>query len=144
MTLSIILLSSLASGKQDNTTTYLMAGRDMHWFPVFVSLLVSYLSAITLLGVPSEIYTYGLQYTVLCFTYFILIGVGAIIFLPIFYQLQVCMMSCYAVMQKVFIEIFLSPVSFSEKQAAKPSLLAVCYSSDSYIVPGPYNLTFMT
>merc|ERR1711962_1274732 len=66
-----------------------MAGRNMHWFPAFVSLLVSYLSAITLLGVPSEIYTYGMQYTVLCFSYFILIGVGAIIFLPIFYNLQV-------------------------------------------------------
>ena len=76
-------------GKQSNTKEYLMAGRDMHWFPVFVSLLVSYLSAITLLGVPSEIYTYGLQYIVLCFSYFILVGAGALIFLPIFYRLQV-------------------------------------------------------
>ena len=76
-------------GKQSSTTEYLMAGRNMHWFPVFVSLLVSYLSAITLLGVPSEIYTYGVQYVVLCFSYFLLIGAGAIIFLPIFYRLQV-------------------------------------------------------
>lgn len=75
-------------GKQNNTQEYLMAGRNMHWFPVFVSLLVSYLSAITLLGVPSEVYTYGLQYIVLCFSYFILIGAGAIIFLPIFYRQQ--------------------------------------------------------
>jgi len=60
-------------GKQSNTKTYLMAGRDMHWFPVFVSLLVSFLSAITLLGVPSEIYTYGVQFIVLCFSYFIFI-----------------------------------------------------------------------
>ena len=74
--------------KQKSTNEYLMAGRNMSWFPVFVSLLASYLSAITLLGVPSEIYTYGIQYVVLCFSYFILIPVGAIVFLPIFYKLQ--------------------------------------------------------
>lgn len=76
-------------GKQKDTKEYLMAGRDMHWAPVMVSLLVSYLSAITLLGVPSEIYTYGIQYVVLIFSYFILIGVAVVIFLPLFYRLQI-------------------------------------------------------
>merc|ERR1719447_1371635 len=59
----------------------------MHWFPVFVSLLVSFLSAITLLGFPSEIYTYGLQFVVFCFSCFIFITVGAVVYLPIFYRL---------------------------------------------------------
>ena len=86
---SIIGIYFAYGGKQSSTKEYLMAGRDMHWFPVFVSLLVSYLSAVTLLGVPSEVYTYGLQYIVLCLSYFILIGVAVIIFLPLFYRLQV-------------------------------------------------------
>ena len=86
---SVIGIYFACGGKQKSTKEYLMAGRDMHWFPVFVSLLASYLSAITLLGVPSEIYTYGIQYIVLCFSYFILIGAGVVIFLPIFYKLQV-------------------------------------------------------
>ncbi|XP_066913221.1 sodium-coupled monocarboxylate transporter 1-like isoform X2 [Clytia hemisphaerica] len=86
---SVIGIYFAYGGKQKSTKEYLMAGRDMPWFPVFVSLLASYLSAITLLGVPSEIYTYGVQYIVLCFSYFILIGAGVIIFLPIFYKLQV-------------------------------------------------------
>ena len=86
---SIIGIYFAYGGKQKSTKEYLMAGRDMHWFPVFVSLLASYLSAITLLGVPSEIYTYGVQYIVLCLSYFILIGAGVYIFLPIFYRLQV-------------------------------------------------------
>ena len=86
---SIIGIYFAYGGKQSNTKEYLMAGRDMSWFPIFVSLLASYLSAITLLGVPSEIFTYGAQYVVLCFSYFILIGAGVIIFLPIFYKLQV-------------------------------------------------------
>ena len=70
---SVIGVYFAYGGKQSNTKEYLMAGRDMSWFPIFVSLLASYLSAITLLGVPSEIYTYGLQYIVLCFSYFILV-----------------------------------------------------------------------
>lgn len=86
---SVIGVYFAYGGKQSNTKEYLMAGRDMTWFPVFVSLLASYLSAITLLGVPSEIYTYGLQYIVLCFSYFILVTVAGVIFLPLFYKLQV-------------------------------------------------------
>ena len=85
---SIIGIYFACGGKQSSTKEYLMAGRNMPWFPIFVSLLASYLSAITLLGVPSEIYTYGLQYIVLCFSYFILIGVSVVIFLPIFYQIH--------------------------------------------------------
>lgn len=86
---SVIGIYFACGGKQSSTREYLMAGRDMSWFPIFVSLLASYLSAITLLGVPSEIYTYGLQYIVLCFSYFILITVAAVIFLPLFYKLQI-------------------------------------------------------
>lgn len=86
---SVIGVYFAYGGKQSNTREYLMAGRDMSWFPIFVSLLASYLSAITLLGVPSEIYTYGLQYIVLCFSYFILVTVAGVVFLPLFYRLQV-------------------------------------------------------
>lgn len=86
---SIIGIYFACGGKQKSTKEYLMAGRDMSWFPIFVSLLASYLSAITLLGVPSEVYTYGIQYIVLILSYFILVGVGAYIFLPMFYHLQV-------------------------------------------------------
>lgn len=48
-------------GKQKTTAEYLLGDRQMKNWPVAISLLVSYLSAITLLGVPSEIYTYGAQ-----------------------------------------------------------------------------------
>ena len=86
---SIIGIYFACGGKQTNTKEYLMAGRDMTWFPLFVSLLASYLSAITLLGVPSEIFTYGIQYVVLCISYVIIVLVSSTIFLPIFYKLQV-------------------------------------------------------
>ncbi|XP_047135309.2 sodium-coupled monocarboxylate transporter 1 isoform X1 [Hydra vulgaris] len=85
---SFIGIYFACGGKQTNTKEYLMAGKNMSWFPLFVSLLASYLSAITLLGVPSEIFTYGIQYIVLCFSYVIIVLVSSTIFLPIFYKLQ--------------------------------------------------------
>ncbi|XP_012565084.2 sodium-coupled monocarboxylate transporter 1 isoform X1 [Hydra vulgaris] len=85
---SIIGLYFACGGKQTNTKEYLMAGREMHWFPLFVSLLASYLSGVTLLGVPSEIFTYGIQYIVLCLSYVFIVLISSTIFLPIFYKLQ--------------------------------------------------------
>ena len=76
-------------GKQKTTAEYLLANRKMRHFPVAISLLVSYLSAITLLGVPSEIYTYGAQYYVLIVSYFIICGVVAIVFVPMFRRVNI-------------------------------------------------------
>lgn len=76
-------------GKQKTTSEYLLANRKMRHFPVAISLLVSYLSAITLLGVPSEIYTYGAQYYVLILSYFIICGTVAIVFVPMFRRVNI-------------------------------------------------------
>ena len=75
-------------GKQKTTAEYLLADRKMRIWPVAISLLVSYLSAITLLGVPSEIYTYGAQYYVLILSYFIICGSVGIIFVPMFRRIN--------------------------------------------------------
>lgn len=76
-------------GKQKTTAEYLLGDRQMSNWPVAISLLVSYLSAITLLGVPSEIYTYGAQYYVLILSYFIICGTVAIIFVPMFRRVNI-------------------------------------------------------
>lgn len=76
-------------GKQKTTAEYLLANRKMRQFPVAISLLVSYLSAITLLGVPSEIYTYGAQYYVLIVSYFIICGTVAVVFVPMFRRVNI-------------------------------------------------------
>ncbi|XP_031566420.1 sodium-dependent multivitamin transporter-like [Actinia tenebrosa] len=95
---SIMLLISAAigiwygcgpGGKQTTTKEYLLADRKMRIIPVAISLLVSYLSAITLLGVPSEIYTYGAQYYVIIVSYFIICGVVAVIFVPMFRRINI-------------------------------------------------------
>lgn len=95
---SVMLLISAAigvwygcgpGGKQETTKEYLLADRKMHIVPVAISLLVSYLSAITLLGVPSEIYTYGAQYYVLVVSYLIICFVVAVIFVPMFRRIHI-------------------------------------------------------
>jgi len=76
-------------GKQKTTAEYLLGDRQMKNWPVAISLLVSYLSAITLLGVPSEIYTYGAQYYVLIISYFIICFTVAVIFVPMFRRVNI-------------------------------------------------------
>ena len=51
-----------ARGKQRTTSEFLMGDRKLRVFPVAVSLLVSYLSVITLLGNASELHYFGTSY----------------------------------------------------------------------------------
>ena len=47
---------------QKNTEEFLLASRSMSTVPMTLSLVASFMSAITLLGVPAEIYTAGTQF----------------------------------------------------------------------------------
>ena len=74
---------------------YLVGDRQMSLIPVTISLLVSVISANTLIGVPAEMYAYGINYWLLpiglvpaC------IGV-AFTFVPLLYPLKIT--SCYEV-----------------------------------------------
>ncbi len=48
---------------QKNTEEFLMAGRSMGTFPMTLSLIASFMSAITLLGTPAEMYVSGVPIT---------------------------------------------------------------------------------
>ncbi|KAG7201898.1 hypothetical protein KM043_004612 [Ampulex compressa] len=74
--------------KQDNTTEYLLGGKTMSCFPVSMSLIASHISGVSLIGIPSEVYQYGTQYAACIFTSFISCGLISLIYLPVFYQLQ--------------------------------------------------------
>lgn len=74
--------------KQDNTTEYLLGGKSMTCFPVSMSLIASHISAVSLLGIPVEVYQYGTQYAACVFTSVISCGLISLIYMPVFYQLQ--------------------------------------------------------
>ena len=74
---------------QKTTAEFLMASRSMTTLPMAFSLVASFMSAITLLGTPADIYISGTQYMLLPLAY-PLVMLGTIkIYLPVFDKLDV-------------------------------------------------------
>lgn len=67
---------------------YFIASRSMSIMPVAIALVVSFMSAVTLLGVSAENYTYGTQFVVINLSYLIGTPIVCYGFLPVFYKLQ--------------------------------------------------------
>ena len=58
-------------------------------FPMTMSLVASFMSAITLLGTPAEIYKNGTQYVFLVLAYPLVMFATAYFYMPVFYNLNV-------------------------------------------------------
>ncbi|KAI8506578.1 Sodium-dependent multivitamin transporter [Branchiostoma belcheri] len=83
------LYHAFAGGGQKTTARYLMADRSMFSLPVAISLLASFMSAVSILGEPSEIFVHGVQYWIIDLSFFITIPVTAVFFIPVFHGLGV-------------------------------------------------------
>ena len=101
--MGIFLVVSLGIGiyygvykKQRTTEEYLLGNRQMQFLPVALSMLVTYQSAISVIGIPAEFYLYN---AMLCYVY---IGICAsiviqyIMVVPLMYPLHLT--SAYEVM----------------------------------------------
>lgn len=77
-----------SGGKQKTNREYFLADKNMPVIPVAFSLMASFMSAITLLGVASENYMYGTQFTIINISYVIGTPIAAYVFLPVFFQMQ--------------------------------------------------------
>ena len=75
--------------EQNSTAEFLMASRSMGTLPMTFSLVASFMSAITLLGTPADIYVSGTQYLVLPLAYPLVILATTKIYLPVFDALDV-------------------------------------------------------
>ncbi|KAL3885460.1 hypothetical protein ACJMK2_025516, partial [Sinanodonta woodiana] len=76
-------------GRKNQTTgEFLMGNRNMKLIPVAVSILVSFMSAILILGTPAEMYTEGTQYFIYLFGMIIAVILAALIFVPLLYPLK--------------------------------------------------------
>ena len=86
--LGIGVYYAFTGGRQKTTGEYLMGNRQMNLIPVTLSLMVSYISTLTLLGYPAEMYAFGSQYWMSAFGK----GAGALIacylFVPVLYPLK--------------------------------------------------------
>ena len=75
--------------KQRTASEFLKASQSMGVFPVTMTLLASFMSAITMLGLPAEVTVYGTHYWMICVGYVLMTPLAAHVFVPVFYKLQV-------------------------------------------------------
>nr|XP_010961120.1 PREDICTED: sodium-coupled monocarboxylate transporter 1 [Camelus bactrianus] len=80
---------SFAGGGQQTPKDFLMGGRRMTAVPVALSLTASFMSAVTVLGSPSEVYRFGAIFSIFAITYFLVVVISAEVFLPVFYKLGI-------------------------------------------------------
>ncbi|GFQ97045.1 sodium-coupled monocarboxylate transporter 2 [Trichonephila clavata] len=73
--------------KQKTTKDFFMGGQKMGVFPVAMSILASFMSAIPMLGIPAETYLTGTQFWMVVVAYCFMFPTVAYIFMPVFYNL---------------------------------------------------------
>ncbi|GJQ70604.1 hypothetical protein Trydic_g22998 [Trypoxylus dichotomus] len=88
-TLIGVYFAWFAKVKQNTTSEYLMGGKTMGIFPISMSLIASYISGISILGMPAEIYTYGTQFWMIITSEGLVSITMAVAYLPVFYKLQI-------------------------------------------------------
>ena len=92
----VMLLASVIIGvffwyknRGKDTEEFLMGGRSMGTLPMTLSLVASFMSAITLLGTPAEMYVSGTQYCSLLISYPLVMASTAYMYLPVYTKLKV-------------------------------------------------------
>ncbi|XP_063783898.1 sodium-coupled monocarboxylate transporter 1-like [Pseudophryne corroboree] len=68
---------------------FLTGGRSMTAVPVAMSLTASFMSAVTILGTPADVYRFGAMYSIFAISYALVVLISAEIFLPVFYRLNI-------------------------------------------------------
>ncbi|XP_059617566.1 sodium-coupled monocarboxylate transporter 2-like [Phlebotomus argentipes] len=86
--------------KQNTTAEYLLGSKKMGVFPVAISLTATHISAVTMLGVPAEMYLHGTQYWVCAISGLVVTIAMSHLYLPVFMELQIT--SCYGYLEKRF------------------------------------------
>ena len=89
ISLAIGLYHAFTGDKQRTTGEYLMGNRNLKTIPVAMSILVSYVSSILVLGVPAEMYTRGTQLVLRTVGYCFACVISSLLFVPLFYRLNV-------------------------------------------------------
>ncbi|XP_054166127.1 sodium-coupled monocarboxylate transporter 2-like [Oppia nitens] len=79
---------AIKNRKNPSKDEFLTGGKNLDVFPVCMSLIASFLSSNTILGVPAEIYLYGTQFSVHLITFTIAVLLAANVFMPVYYKLN--------------------------------------------------------
>ncbi|XP_017578344.1 sodium-coupled monocarboxylate transporter 2 [Pygocentrus nattereri] len=72
--------------KKVSSREFLVGGREMTCGPVALSLTASFMSAVTVIGAPSDVYRFGASYVIFGIAYMFVVILTAELFLPVFYR----------------------------------------------------------
>ena len=100
ISLAIGLYHAFSGGKQKTKSEYLMGNRQMLLLPIAISILVSVISANTILGIPAEMYSYGIDIFFTIGGIMVACLVVALTFVPLLYPLKLT--SCYEYLELRF------------------------------------------
>ncbi|NXR85440.1 SC5AC protein, partial [Hypocryptadius cinnamomeus] len=83
---SIGVFFAVKERKKKTSKEFLVGGKQMTCGPIAFSLTSSFMSAVTVLGTPSEVYRYGASFVLFFLTYTLVIIFTSELFLPVFYR----------------------------------------------------------
>ncbi|KAM7327609.1 hypothetical protein ACRRTK_013976 [Alexandromys fortis] len=72
--------------KKATSREFLVGGRQMSFGPVALSLTASFMSAVTVLGTPAEVYRFGASFLLFVISYAFVVLFTSELFLPVFYR----------------------------------------------------------
>ncbi|XP_060700767.1 sodium-coupled monocarboxylate transporter 1-like [Hemiscyllium ocellatum] len=75
--------------EQQTTEEFLVGNRQLSAYPISLSLASSFLSAITVIGNPAEVYSFGMMYLMFAFTWLLTMIATCLIYIPLFYRLNI-------------------------------------------------------
>lgn len=108
-------------GQKMTTAEYLMGGRNMRLVPVSISIMVSYNSAVLVLGLPAEMYTAGTLFCLTIFALLIAVVLATVLFVPLLYPLRLT--SIYEVSGSFYCFVFIFIQLFTILNARRRLLL---------------------
>ena len=76
-------------GGQNSSEEFLTAGRKMSAVPVAISLSASFMSAVTVLGSPVDVYRFGAVFCYFGIAYTMVVIFTGLVYLPVFYDLGI-------------------------------------------------------
>ncbi|NWJ05049.1 SC5A8 protein, partial [Crypturellus undulatus] len=119
---------AFAGGGQKTSSDFLVGGRRMTALPVALSLTASFMSAVTVLGTPSEVYRFGAIFSIFSIAYTVVVILSAEIFLPVFYRLGIT--STYEYLELRFNKYLrlCGTILFTIQTASKPQSNSTLYT----------------
>ncbi|XP_014607608.1 PREDICTED: putative sodium-dependent multivitamin transporter [Polistes canadensis] len=97
---SIGIYYRFTGGRQRTAEEYFSADRSMKIVPLAIALMVSFMSAITLLGISAEAYTHGMMFIVVYIGFGVGTPITMYLYLPVFFELKI--MSVFEYLERRF------------------------------------------